>query len=109
MLTGKGRPLSLSAKAPPVPPQSQVLAEWGMKAELLIKHGMTQRAWGYRELAEALGREGLRVSAPVLNRRINRGNFSAAFLLACLAVLGNKDDVLSVLTATKVARDKTRR
>ncbi|WP_434514424.1 DUF6471 domain-containing protein [Dechloromonas sp. ARDL1] len=93
MSIGKGRPLSLDAKAGDVKPQSQVMDEWGFKAELLIKRGMQQRAWGYRELAEALNEVGIRGNGPTINRRINRGNFNAGFLLACLSVLGNGADV----------------
>lgn len=107
MKPAKGRPLLLGAKPSSTPPQSEVMLGWGLKAELLIKQGMAQRAWGYRELAEALEREGLRVSAPVLNRRINRGNFSAAFLLACLSALGNGSDVADVIAVPKAVRGRT--
>ena len=96
MSVGKGRPLSLDAKAGDVKPQSQVMDEWGFKAELLIKRGMKQREWGYRELAEALNAVGIRGNGPTINRRINRGNFNAGFLLACLSVLGNGADVVEV-------------
>lgn len=55
---------------------------------MLIKTAMTDLSWGYRELAEGLEAEfGVKISTVALNRRINRGNFSAGFLLMCLNVL----------------------
>lgn len=74
--------------------------EWGFKAELLIKRGMLQREWGYRELAAALNAVGVRGNGPTINRRINRGNFNAGFFLACLAVLGNGADVVEATKMT---------
>lgn len=96
MSTGRGRPLSLGAAAGGMQPQSKVMDRWGQKAELLIKRGMHRRGWGYRELAEALNAVGFRGTAAVINRRINRGNFNAGFLLVCLAVLGNGAEVAEV-------------
>lgn len=95
MSIGKGRPLSVDDHTGLVKPQSQVMDEWSLKAELLIKRGMQQRDWGYRELAEALNAVGIRGNGPAINRRINRGNFNAGFLLACLSVLGNGADVVA--------------
>ena len=68
------------------------MEDWGFEASLLIKRGMKSRNWGYRELAEALKAQGVKRSAAVINRRINRGNFPAGFLLACLYVLENGAD-----------------
>ncbi len=83
-----GRPLSLAASSTlPGKTESQSVTEWEAKATLLIKTEMAKRRWGYRELAIALQATGIRRSATVLNRRINRGNFSAGFLLACLHAL----------------------
>lgn len=59
-----------------------------MAAGRLIKQAMRERGWGYEDLAEALRNQGIRRSAAVINRRINRGNFSAGFLLACLWATG---------------------
>lgn len=63
------------------------MEDWGVEASLLIKREMKSCGWGYKELAEALKAQGIKRSAPVINRRINRGNFPAGFLLACLYVL----------------------
>ncbi len=82
-----GRPISLAAEASPAVTESQAIEEWGFKAMLQVKRGMYARGWGYQELSEALRPLGFKRSATVINRRINRGNFSAGFLLACLEVL----------------------
>ena len=68
------------------------MEDWGVEASLSIKRGMKSRNWGYKELAEALKAQGVKRSAAVINRRINRGNFPAGFLLACLYVLENVTD-----------------
>ena len=68
------------------------MAEWGFEASLVIKRAMRARAWDYAKLADALKALGMRRSAAVINRRINRGNFSAGFLLACLNVLGGEEN-----------------
>ena len=85
-----GRPISLGTKSSPAKTESQAILEWGYEASLLVKRGMYARAWGYQELSEALRPLGIKRSAAVINRRINRGNFSAGFLLACLKVLQAK-------------------
>jgi len=44
---------------------------------------------GFPELAEALSQKlGTEIDPKVLNRRVNRGNFSVGFLLMCLDALG---------------------
>lgn len=63
------------------------MEEWGYEASLLIKRQMQARNWGYAELSLALRSQGVKRSPAVINRRINRGNFSAGFLLVCLKVL----------------------
>jgi hypothetical protein len=90
-----GRPLSFLSRSNSVSvkTESQAMAEWGYEASLLVKRGMRDRGWGYSELAEALKTQGIKRSVEVINRRINRGNFSAGFLLACLYVLENGADV----------------
>lgn len=81
-----GRPISPQKPTPKV--ETQVGDLWGERAATLIKTAMTDLNWGYRELAEGLEAGfGVEISAVALNRRINRGNFSAGFLLMCLEVL----------------------
>ncbi len=82
-----GRPLSFDPKSAATKTQSEAMEDWSCEASLLIKRGMKERGWRYRELAEALRSQGIKVSAVALNRRINRCNFPAGFLLACLYVL----------------------
>lgn len=82
-----GRPIDIGPRGSIAKTESQAMDEWGAEASLLIKRQMQARNWGYRELAEALRPLGVKRSAAVINRRVNRGNFSAGFLLACLSVL----------------------
>ncbi|MGT2458971.1 DUF6471 domain-containing protein [Cupriavidus basilensis] len=82
-----GRPLSLAGKLNSGMTESQVMEAWSLEACFMVKRAMKARGWGYQELAEALRALGIKRSATVINRRINRGNFSAGFLLACLEVL----------------------
>lgn len=84
-----GRPISLDPKCGVGRTESQAMEHWGSEATRLIKRGMQARNWGYQELADALKAQGVKRSAAVINRRINRGNFPAGFLLACLYVLEN--------------------
>lgn len=82
-----GRPMVLSGAQASVPTESQAMLDWGEEAGLLVKRRMIALGWGYAELADALATRGIKRSAVVINRRINRGNFSAGFLLACLDVM----------------------
>ncbi|AXE34651.1 hypothetical protein DK843_10280 [Chromobacterium phragmitis] len=84
-----GRPISLT-KQGEAKTEGAAAEEWGMEAYRMVKQAMLKRGWGYQELSAALQPLGIRRSAAVLNRRINRGNFSAGFLLACLYVLQDK-------------------
>lgn len=82
-----GRPISLANKPSTGKAESQAVEEWGYQASVLLKRTMRTREWGYEDLAEGLKTLGIMRSAAVINRRINRGNFSAGFLLACLEVM----------------------
>jgi len=87
----RGRPLALKPPAVELDSESRAMAEWGFEATRLIKEGMLRRKWGYGELADALRSQGIRRSPTVINRRINRQNFSAGFFLACLFVLAEDE------------------
>jgi hypothetical protein len=81
-----GRPIS--TKQPAVKIEAQAEDIWGQRAVLLIKNAMTEAGWTYGDLAQHLKAElDVEMSAVALNRRINRGNFSAGFLLMCREVL----------------------
>lgn len=85
-----GRPISLTSRQGSAKTESVAMEEWGLEACQMVKRAMRERGWGYQELSDALQPLGIKRSATVLNRRINRGNFSAGFLLACLEVLQAK-------------------
>lgn len=82
-----GRPLALAALGVGVK-ESVALETWGLHASALIKRAMQERGWGYRELSDALKPYGIKRSPAAINRRINRGNFTAAFALICLRAMG---------------------
>ncbi|WP_407278236.1 DUF6471 domain-containing protein [Aromatoleum evansii] len=88
-----GRPISPSTMPPVVPTESEAVEMWGLEAGELIKLALMKKGWGYSELADALKAQGIRRSAAAINRRINRGNFSAGFLLACLQAMGCEFEV----------------
>jgi hypothetical protein len=67
----------------------QVTEVWGQRAGTLIKTRLEEKNWTYGNLANALKQNlGVDIAATALNRRVNRGNFSAGFLLMCKDVLG---------------------
>ncbi len=68
---------------------------WGQQASVLLKGVMESRGWGFRQLSEQLATVGADMTAPAINRRINRGNFTAGFLLMCLEAMGAKLEVRS--------------
>ena len=61
--------------------------EWGDRARRFLKARLKQADIGYRELAERLNKHGLHETEVTITGKLARGAFSAAFLLACLAVL----------------------
>lgn len=82
-----GRPITATHRQQVVPTESQANKDWGESAEVLLKQQMFALGWRYADLARALAELGIRRSPEVLNRRINRGDFSAGFFLACLEVM----------------------
>ena len=61
--------------------------EWGDRARRFLKARLKQADIGYRELAERLNKHGLHETEVTITGKLARGAFSAAFLMACLAVL----------------------
>ncbi len=61
--------------------------EWGDRARRFVKAELRRAGIGYRELAERLNKHGLQETEVTIAGKLARGAFSAAFLLACLAVL----------------------
>ena len=62
-------------------------AEWCWKARVLLRREMAAAGVGYAELAEALALEGLSLTPKVLSNKINRGTFTMAFFMQCMAIL----------------------
>lgn len=58
------------------------------KATFIIKNLMKELGISYKELAVKLNKIGVKEDNAVLSNRINRGTFSAEFLLDVLAALG---------------------
>ncbi|OWW22628.1 hypothetical protein AYR66_27135 [Noviherbaspirillum denitrificans] len=75
--------------------------DWGGEARRILKTEMQALSWGYRDLSEHLGILGVEMDPPAINRRINRGNFSAAFLLMCLKAMRLRIDVVPEGSAPK--------
>lgn len=89
-MSKRGRPISLSIDERSTRSETDANEHWGWTAGLFIKREMDRLGWGYEELSDALAKIGVRRSAAALNRRTNRGTFSAGFLLACFAAMGSE-------------------
>lgn len=63
------------------------LPSWEEKAKRLLKAEMEREGATFKVLSRNLEREKIYETAAQLNRKINRGKFSAGFFLACLAAL----------------------
>lgn len=63
------------------------LPSWEEKAKRLLKAEMERKGATFKALSRELEREEIYETAAQLNRKINRGKFSAGFFLACLAAL----------------------
>lgn len=87
-MTKPGRPISVGVWPEAARSESLATEMWGLQASVLLKGAMRDRGWGYSELSEALKPLGIKRSATVINRRINRGNFNAGFLIVCLHAMG---------------------
>lgn len=66
----------------PKPPPS-----WEDRARRFLKAELARAEIGYRELAERLGKQGLRETEASIANKISRGTFSATFLLASLKAI----------------------
>jgi hypothetical protein len=60
--------------------------EWCWKARVLLRREMAAAGMGYAELAEALALQGLSLTPKVLSNKINRGTFTMAFFMQCMAI-----------------------
>lgn len=67
----------------------QPIPKWEEAAKRLLRVEMTKRGWRYQRLALELKLKlGVLETPAQLSRKINRGKFSAGFLLLCLEALG---------------------
>ena len=66
----------------PKPPPS-----WEDRARRFLKAELARADIGYRELAERLGKHGLKETEASIANKISRGTFSATFLLATLIAI----------------------
>ncbi|RRQ23106.1 DUF6471 domain-containing protein [Thiohalobacter thiocyanaticus] len=64
------------------------LEEWQKGASKMLKAELLDNDCSYKELSRKLERIGVKYDYRALANRINRGTFSAAFLLQCLVALG---------------------
>ena len=60
---------------------------WQDQAKEVLKQEMFRRKLTFRNLARRLAPYGIEETPDQLNRKVNRGKFSAAFLFACLAAM----------------------
>lgn len=61
--------------------------DWNIEARRLLKREMASAGVGYEELSAALLLQGLNLSPKVLANKVNRGTFTLAFFLRCMAIL----------------------
>jgi len=69
-----------------LPPQQY--ERWEEEAKELIKGTMKRRDVRYKQLSRELEKLGIYESPDQIIRKINRGRFSGAFLIACLRAMG---------------------
>ena len=62
--------------------------QWEADARSVIEEEMKRRGIRYKQLSRLLEDVGIHESPDQLNRKVNRKRFSAAFLIACLRVMG---------------------
>ena len=63
---------------------------WIARARNLLKGELARRGLSYDDLADRLKKVGIREKPENLRTKINRGTFSAAFLLQALEAIGCK-------------------
>jgi len=65
-------------------------AHWATRARNLLKGELARRGISYTDLSTRLKQIGVRDTPENLRNKINRGTFSAAFLLQALEAIGCK-------------------
>ena len=70
--------------------------DWAFRARNLLKGELARRGISYDDLAVKLQQIGVDDNANNIRSKINRGTFSAAFLLQALTAIGCKSFEISV-------------
>lgn len=65
--------------------------DWESKARGLIRGEMARQGVTYAQLVEKLEAIGVREDERNLRNKVSRGKFTAAFLLACLSALDQRE------------------
>lgn len=86
-------------------PRAELRDEVVVFAKTLIVREMKAQKLTYQTLADRLAPYGIRDSAAVLNTKVYRGTFSAAFFLTCLKALGVSYLDLDTLNLTVGGRE----
>lgn len=60
--------------------------DWCWEARVLLRRELQAAGIGYAELAAALALQGLSLTPKVLSNKINRGTFTMAFFMQCMAI-----------------------
>ena len=64
--------------------------DWPLLAKGLLKSELAKRDISYVQLTELLGRVGVRETSENVTNKVNRGRFSAVFMLQCLRAINCK-------------------
>jgi hypothetical protein len=64
--------------------------DWNRWAIAILKSELKRKSMSYRDLAEKLESVGVTDSERNITNKINRGTFTAAFMLQCLSAIGSK-------------------
>lgn len=86
-------------------PRAELRDEVVVFAKTLIVREMETQKLTYQTLANRLAPYGIRDTAAVLNTKIFRGTFSAAFFLTCMKALGVSEINLDELNLTVGGRE----
>jgi hypothetical protein len=65
--------------------------DWELKARGLLRGEMARQGITYAQLVERLAAIGVKEDERNLRNKVSRGKFTAAFLLACLSALDQRE------------------
>lgn len=64
--------------------------DWQALVKGILKGELARRDLSYADLADKLGEIGIKENRRNITNKVGRGNFSAVFLVQCLAAIGVK-------------------